>query len=135
MGRRLGNMWKRRYVVSMSLLAAVIGLFLVLAYCVFLMGYLTTWEHWLIGVSYGMIVVTVYIFLVWSFSEVSDEVLAIFGVPVGNLHRPLHRLWHMIRLISLEPCHQTRPPAVRARQRRYYRRRKAAKQRAGSNGF
>jgi hypothetical protein len=108
-GPLLGNMWKRRYVVSMSLLLAVIVLLGVLAFWVFLTGRLTIWEHWLIGVSYGMIFVTAYIFLIWSFSEVSDEVLATFGVPVGNLHRPFHRLWHMIRLISCAPCHQSEP--------------------------
>jgi hypothetical protein len=108
-GKDLGDMWKQRYLVSMLLLAAVIVLLGVLACWVFFMGRLTTWEHWLIGVSYGMIFVTAYIFLIWSFSEVSDEVLATFGVPVGNLHRPFHRLWHMIRLISRAPCHQSEP--------------------------
>lgn len=53
-----------------------------------------------------------YACIIWSVSEMTDEVLNLYGIRSGNLNRPLHKFWHLLRWLSLESCvGSPRPPS------------------------
>lgn len=110
LGYKCARIWRRRLltcIVWLLLVAGILSLLLPIS-----MGNVTPSDHWVLSISYALVVLATYTFLVWSFSEMSGEVLHLYGIPIANLESWPHRIWHKVKFLSVEACSVASAKAV-----------------------
>jgi len=102
LGKKCSMLWRRRVTAGLLWLLFLTGLFSSLLPLA--IGNMTASDHWILGTVYVILILVTYAYLVWSYSEMSNEVLRFYEIPVASHKRTLHKLWHKAKFLSLWPC-------------------------------
>lgn len=96
--KRCYRLFSRRLMFVMGLMPFSVGAVLLVRLLPYQMGDI------LLSALYSAIFIVMHACIVWSTSEMTDEVLKLYEIRSGNLKRPLHSFWHKIKWLSVESC-------------------------------